>query len=197
MRQRAAEIALVELEQDHIPLAAFVDNQLERGVERVHPPLGRDLRDSLPLGVLAPGRGGDHDVLPPDAVEQALAARRRLDVAPDPRAILWIGQAFEHGVDPTLERPVRQERPDRRARGGVRVDVGHHVESLGPRRVDQGEDIRHLSPVGTSRRFHVANLDRQVALASDVDRLSDGVQERGLECGLRKNPGGVRRSPQA
>src|SRR5207237_4256664 len=110
MRQRAAEIALVELEQDHIPLAAFVDNQLERGVERVHPPFGRDLRDSLPLGVLAPGRGGDHDVLPPDAVEQALAAPRRLDVAPEPRATLWIGRAVGAGVAPPLGRAAREAR---------------------------------------------------------------------------------------
>src|SRR5215510_12126877 len=179
MGQRATQIALVELEQNHIPLAAFIDNQLERGVERVHPSLGGDLRDALALGILASSAGGHHDVLPPDTVQEALARRRRLDVAPDARAFLRIGQALEHGVDPALERPVRQERPERRAGGGVRIDVRHDVEPLGSRRVDQLERLGDLAPVGTARRLHVADLDRQIALAPDVDRLSHRVEERG------------------
>src|SRR5215468_11638287 len=87
MGQGPAQIALVELEENHIPLAAFIDNQLERGVERVHSSLGGDLRDALALGVLPSSARGDHDVLPPDTVQETLARGRRLDVAPDPRAL--------------------------------------------------------------------------------------------------------------
>ena len=107
MSQRATEIALVELEEDHIPLPALGDNQLDRSVERIHPAAGRDLGDALALGVLASVAGGHHHVLPPDAIEQALTGLGRLDVPADPREVLGVGEALEHGIDSTLERPIR------------------------------------------------------------------------------------------
>src|SRR5215467_10263520 len=179
MRQRTAQIALVELEENHIPLAAFVDNQLEGRVDRVCPALRPDLRHALALGVLATGTGGDQYVLPPETVEQALANSRRLDVPPDPRALLGIGQSLEHGVDSALERPVGQERPERRARGRIRIDVRHHVEPLRSRGIDQLEGLGHLPPVGAARRLHVTDLDREIGFASDMDRLADRIQEGG------------------
>ena len=120
MGEGAAEICLVELEEDHVALARFVHDQLERGVEGVHPARGGDLRQALALGVLPPGAGGEHDVLPPDAVEETLAGHRRLELEPDPRAHLRLSQPLEHRLDAALEGPVGQERAERRARSRVR-----------------------------------------------------------------------------
>src|SRR4030095_16533581 len=81
VHERPPEIAFVELKEDHRALSALGLEQLQRGVDRVHTPAGRDLGYAPSLGVPALGGGGDHDVLPPDAVDEALAGRRRLDVA--------------------------------------------------------------------------------------------------------------------
>ena len=107
MSQRPAEIALIELEEDHVSFPALGDNQLDRSVERIHPAAGRDLGDALALGVRASAAGGHHHVLPPDAVEQALTGLRRLDVPADPGEVVGVGEALEHGIDSTLERPIR------------------------------------------------------------------------------------------
>src|SRR5262245_9687083 len=95
VHKRPPEIALVELKEDHRPLPALGLEELERGIDRVHTPAGRDLRYALSLGVPALGGGRDHDVLPSDAVHEALAGRWRLDVATDARARVGIGEASE------------------------------------------------------------------------------------------------------
>src|SRR2546427_9335439 len=57
-----------------------------------------------------------------------------------------------------LESPVGQERAERRARRRVGIDVGHHVEPLAPRSVDQRERVGHRSEEHTSELQSQSNL---------------------------------------
>src|SRR4029434_1964847 len=105
VHESASEITLVELKEDHRPLPALGLEQLERGVNRVLLATGRDLGDALALGAPALRGRRDHDVLPPDAVDEALTRRRRLDVVADARARVGVGEAAGHGLGPPLPAP--------------------------------------------------------------------------------------------
>src|SRR2546425_3933662 len=102
MGEGAAQVRLVELEEDHVAPARLIHDELEGRVERVHPALGADLRQTLALGVLPLRAGREHDVLPADAVEEALARHRRLELPTDPLAHLRRVEPLEHRLDATL-----------------------------------------------------------------------------------------------
>ena len=96
------------------------------------------------------------------------------------------------GVDPALEDPVGQERAQRGAGGGVGIDVGHHVEALGARGVDQRERVGHAAPVRPARRLEVAHLHGQPALAADPDGLAPprrAASRPRRGCGSRRSRG--------
>ncbi len=176
MHERAPQVGLVELEEDHVALALLGHDQLDGRVQRVLSPRGRDLGDAAALRVRAGGRVGHHDVRPVEAAEQRLAAPGQL--AADALARARVREALQHRVDAALQHPVGQQRAQRGAGGGVGVDVAHHVLALGARGVDQGEGVGDLAPARPARGLHVAHLGGQSALAADADGLRHRVEQR-------------------
>ena len=104
MHQRLPHVALVELEQDHRG-PGLRSQDVERSGQAT------DLAEPPAFGVLPSGRERDHDVLPADAIEQALPRDRLLELLGDALAHGGIAQALDHRGNPAFESPVGEQRP--------------------------------------------------------------------------------------
>ena len=75
-------------------------------------------------------------------------------------------------------RPARQQRrADTGSGRAVRILTGGHVDPLGARFPDEGDDGIALPPHIDAERFDMRDVDRDLCFASDADRLVHGADE--------------------
>src|SRR5262249_35052344 len=172
-------VVFAHTEIDGLGTCALVDQQVAKGVDRVPSHLPGDLIHALALVLLVVGLLTARYHYPVPAAHAshlvvAPARQSRLDLAADFGAGL---RALESGHDfrrRTLEESRRQALHEPGHRRNIRVLVGGDVYAAVACRLDDGDLLPHLTPVGLTVHLEMEYVYGKAGLFADRDGFGQG-----------------------